>query len=371
MKILYNFFSLFRKIGDTRDEDKTDLNRMLNRFLFFLFVFTIALWIIIFWLTRETNALAHLTFLGVAGACLLAGIATGFLFGIPRAEKYRYKPDADHNINPGFYSDNTNLEEISDWLTKIIVGLTLVKFNTLLGWLNHAALSMGATMSGEAPCEGDCTGYFVFSYAIIIMYIIAGLGASYLWTRTYFMLILIVSKKEQERLQREEIIKKQAIANAELAETPMPGITEANRQAFEENDNGFMELVKEKYKKTPVPDKTDLQKSRWGGKDVNNNWKLAASVDMDRSFMGLYKLVISIKGADPAIPVPVTGMVAFFLHDTFPREIVFVKAQHGEAKLEVTAYEAFTVGAMLEDGTTLELDLNDVPGYPRNFYWDK
>jgi hypothetical protein len=369
MKWMYRFLGLFKTMGNSRESDKTDLNRMLNRFLFFLFLFSIVLWVIVFWLTGKNNALAHLTFLGVAAACLLGGIALGFLFGIPRAEKYRYKSDADHNASTNFYSDNTNLEDISDWLTKIIVGITLIKFNTILVWLNNAALSMGATLSGKAPCAGNCTGYFVFSYAIIILYFIAGLGASYLWTRIYFMLILISSKKEQGKLQRDEKIKLQTIANQELAETPTPGVSDADRHFFEANENNFMETVKEKYKKASVIDDTDLQKGRWGGKEINNGWKLSANVDVDRSFMGLYKLMVSVKAADAA-PI-LNGTVAFFLHDTFPREIVFVKAQNGEAKLELIAYEAFTIGAMLDNGTTLELDLNNVPGYPRGFYWKK
>lgn len=370
MKRIFSLFSLLRNAGTARDEDKTDLNRMLNRFLLMLFFFTIILWVIIFWLTRKHNALAHLTFLGVAGAALLGGIAFGFLFGIPRAEKITPNEQTDRNSNGrNFYSDNTNLEDISDWLTKIIVGLTLVKFNTILGWLKSAALSMGATLSGKKPCTDDCTGYFVFSYSIIILYFIAGLGASYLWTRIYFMLILLVNIKEQEKLQKEEKIKKQALANPALAASPLPGSTEAERRLYAENDSNFMDLVKEKYKNTRVIDKTDLQKGRWGGKNNNNGWTLSASVDTDLSFISLYKLTVIIKRTGPFVPE--ANAAAFFLHDTFPREIVFTDMQNGEARLEVTAYEAFTVGAMLQDGTTLELDLNEVPGYPRNFYWKK
>ncbi|MBL7741930.1 MAG: hypothetical protein JNN00_00515, partial [Chitinophagaceae bacterium] len=334
MKKIFSLFSLLRNAGTARDEDKTDLNRMLNRFLLMLFFFTILLWVIIFWLTRKTNALAHLTFLGVAGAALLGGIAFGFLFGIPRADKSGIKKEGDNiTSNPSFYSDNTNLEDISDWLTKIIVGLTLVKFNTILGWLKSAALSMGATLSGKRPCTDDCTGYFVFSYSIIILYFIAGLGASYLWTRIYFMLILIINRKEQQKLQKEEKIKRQAMANPELTASPMPGSTEAERRSYTENDSSFIELVKEKYKNTRVIDKTDLQKGRWGGKNSSNGWTLSASVDANLSFLNLYKLIITVK-KDGAI-LPETGMAAFFLHDTFPREIVFKQIQNGEANLEV------------------------------------
>lgn len=370
MKRIYQYFLSFKSLGKPSETDKTDLNRMLNGFLGVLFLLSVVLWVIIFCLTYKANALAHLTFLGVASACLLSGIALGFLFGIPRAEKFRYKADSDHNANASFYSDNTNLEDISDWLTKIIVGLTLVKFNTILSWLNHSALSMGATLSGQPPCTANCTGYFVFSYAIIILYFVAGLGVSYLWTRIYFMLILVVSKKSQEKILREEIIKKQAIANPELTETSLAGVSSENREGLELQKGNFMDNVKEKYKKALIIDKTDLQKSRWGAKETNNGYKLSASVDAARSFLGLYKVILSVTATEDKIPVA-GKLVAFFLHDSFPREIVFVEIQNGNATLEITAYESFTAGAMLEDGTTLELDLNNVPGYPRDFYWGK
>lgn len=75
-----------------------------------------------------------LTFLLVSGASFAGGASIGFLFGLPRAEKYRFikKEDADHTARDYVYSDNTTLEEVSDWLTKIIVGLTLIKLNTII-----------------------------------------------------------------------------------------------------------------------------------------------------------------------------------------------------------------------------------------------
>jgi hypothetical protein len=54
----------------------------------------------------------------VAGSFFLAGALLGLLFGIPRAVKGQ---------NSGPYAPNTNLEEISDWLTKILVGVGLTQ----------------------------------------------------------------------------------------------------------------------------------------------------------------------------------------------------------------------------------------------------
>ena len=82
-----------------------------------------------------------LAFVATAAASFTGGAAIGFLFGLPRAEKYRYikKNDVDHNAKEYEYADNTNLEEVSDWLTKIIVGLSLVNFDTILKYTGLSA----------------------------------------------------------------------------------------------------------------------------------------------------------------------------------------------------------------------------------------
>jgi hypothetical protein len=81
-----------------------------------------------------------------------------------------------------------------------------------------------------------------------------------------------------------------------------------------------------------------------------------------------YKVNLKIRSLN--IDKPLTGEVAFFLHDTFPSEIVYSHAENNLATISVVAYEAFVVGALLEDGTELELDLNKVKGFPDGFYWD-
>jgi len=58
----------------------------------------------------------------LAGASTVAGSLVGFLFGVPQ---YR-RPDHSSTRNANSTTTpNTNLEQISDWLTKIIVGVGL------------------------------------------------------------------------------------------------------------------------------------------------------------------------------------------------------------------------------------------------------
>lgn len=61
----------------------------------------------------------------LALASVMVGVLVGFLFGIPRALQNAGTGGAEAGW--GRYSTNTNLEQISDWLTKILVGVGLVE----------------------------------------------------------------------------------------------------------------------------------------------------------------------------------------------------------------------------------------------------
>lgn len=81
-------------------------------------------------LTRETAA-DGLRVIGVGlflmGAGVSIGSMLGFLFGVPRSNVH-LGPDgqAETGDEPA-YVPNTNLETISDWLTKVVVGVGLVE----------------------------------------------------------------------------------------------------------------------------------------------------------------------------------------------------------------------------------------------------
>ena len=71
----------------------------------------------------------------IACSALLMGGLLGFLFGIPRTLQQepsqvteQNRKDQSQETN---YGVNTNLEQISDWLTKILVGVGLTQISTL------------------------------------------------------------------------------------------------------------------------------------------------------------------------------------------------------------------------------------------------
>ncbi len=70
-------------------------------------------------------------------ASLLVGVLFGFLFGIPRLNR-NYDPRGDGGRTTK-YMPNTNLEDVSDWLTKIIIGVTLTQLTNIPGYLQSIA----------------------------------------------------------------------------------------------------------------------------------------------------------------------------------------------------------------------------------------
>ncbi|MFA6244878.1 MAG: hypothetical protein WC655_28295, partial [Candidatus Hydrogenedentales bacterium] len=136
------------------------------------------------------GASAHSSAIGtgsvVAGAALLSGILIGFLFGIPRTlqgesggqndGKGGEKADA-----PGtWYRANTNLEQVSDWLTKIIIGVGLVEMKGIGSKLVQVSQYTAAGFGGSVAAEG-------FAMFLIIYFGVAGVLAGYLWTRLYMV----------------------------------------------------------------------------------------------------------------------------------------------------------------------------------------
>jgi hypothetical protein len=72
---------------------------------------------------------------------------------------------------------NTNLEQISDWLTKIIVGVALVEIKTLVEQMQKAAEFIAQSLGGTSAAS--------FSFALMLYFIVSGLLGSYLLTRLF------------------------------------------------------------------------------------------------------------------------------------------------------------------------------------------
>jgi hypothetical protein len=117
-------------------------------------------------------------------AYFAAGFFGGFLFGIPRVlqENAAAPKGTDPATNQPYRQlVNTNLEQISDWLTKIIVGLGLVELRAVPDHLYKAAVWMAQSL-GLKPGENAIAS---FSCAFIVYFTIVGFLAGYLITRLF------------------------------------------------------------------------------------------------------------------------------------------------------------------------------------------
>jgi hypothetical protein len=121
----------------------------------------------------------------LGGAAGFFGGALGFLFGIPRTLQQETPGSATDggagaeggSAGPRIdYRVNTNLEQISDWLTKILVGVSLTQISEIRSGLvtltEFAAAGLGPQAQGE-----------VFAFALLSYSAVLGFLFGYLWTR--------------------------------------------------------------------------------------------------------------------------------------------------------------------------------------------
>jgi hypothetical protein len=116
----------------------------------------------------------------------------------------------------------------------------------------------------------------------------------------------------------------------------------------------------------PGPDPEDPQCGRWGGKSVRNGRALSAAVASVSS--DWFDIELTVKSVGPRKVEPLKGLVIFHLHPTFDEPKQAVEAIDGVATLELQAWGAFTVGALVDNGSTmLELNLAKVARAPKKF----
>ena len=139
-----------------------DLRRAI---VFFSFLTAIGMSIVV--LSANSRAEAS-TALIWAFSCLLSGVFLGFLFGIPKILQDDKFANIETAIGGNYRQQvNTNLEQISDWLTKIIVGLGLIQLGNIPTYLN--------TLSGfVALGMGREENYKPFALALVIYFSVLG-----------------------------------------------------------------------------------------------------------------------------------------------------------------------------------------------------
>jgi hypothetical protein len=393
-----------------------------------------------------------------AAASAIIGCALGLLFGLPTAEGKRTivvsgqaapaPPPAANAAAPAAgepaappvqaplaaaatqiqedfetgYRDSTSLEQIADWLTKIIVGLTLTQYDSWEERFHELASNLTAAMTGPSQMcsrnlealEGAalermlgspiCQSSPIPGGVIIALFATSGFLIAYLWMRRYFILEMVIARKQakdllaanraeirrdtENKIREAETEKKvadqqkaiEAAREANLAETdpkrPIatdPEIIQILSRALARMPEGSkahaaLQKVQEKVSNQET-DLDDPWKGKFGEAAARKDVRLDASVSPIANDPYFFEVDLCVHAETAERQSELAGTkVLYFLHPTFdgqPRLSLF--GSDGKAPLELYAYGAFTVGAVLEDGTLLELNLATLAGAPNRF----
>jgi hypothetical protein len=325
----------------------------------------------------------------VAFACALSGSLLGFLFAVPKRIRQAgivpvaagsagglaaapNSPDsgtAGGGATAATYESNTSLEEISDWLTKIIVGVGLVEAKQIADALGHAGRTVGEGIYGQTA--GSAAGE-ALGVATIVAFAVIGFLASFLWFRQN--LLPAWTQADATRFVSERRLNEappQRVQSPTPAPSPgdMPAEPPAAANVVAADGPATLaDRIREKYAllRTKPKHPDDWVKDMFGGSATRRNpsRSLSAEVRPVKGENDYFEVALSVASHPPA-----AGEVAFFLHNTFPETTQLASVDSkGTASLTIYAYGAFTVGVLMDDGgTELELDLSQLPGAPTDF----
>ena len=154
----------------------------------------LSLCLIALYAVQARDWLTSLAILGsgtmVASGFALLGTLFGFLFGVPHVVQHGaggQQPSSpaslERNNERPRYLASTNLEQISDWLTKILVGAGLAELRSLPKGFSD----MGDTF---APAFGTFPSSKTFALGLIMFSSVVGFLLGYLFIRLYLTGVL-------------------------------------------------------------------------------------------------------------------------------------------------------------------------------------
>lgn len=344
------------------------------------------------------------------------------------------------------YDENTSLEQIADWLTKIIVGLTLVQFVTWRSYFESTAQLLSSLMYKNNPpvmqtavsraqldklaeaitgTKLDPTnlsnvqlvaetanplagGLVMASFGLL------GFLMAYLWMRRYFIPEMVIARRnavelanirrqnaveiemsqnktkmlELQRELDEERLKAKMAEEKRLSETALEtarkqsaivqqrvpfsptidSITAAAKAAIVGNLSNT-EAVETAISKIANPElgvTNDPWASRFGQSSSNRGYTLSGEVKAIDRNPDWFLVELKVQATETATISESAGRIRaifFFPPNCKPESQLVAFGSDANAPLNILAYGAFTVGVLLDDGTTmLELNLASLPG---------
>ena len=174
-------------------------------------------------------------------ACLSSAGAVGFLFGIPKVLQSDLSTSAG---TPYRQQPNTNLEQISDWLTKIIVGLGLYEIRRIPPLVYRMAEILAGGIGGVQD-------HIAFALALIPYFFTVGFLFGYLVTRVFLGPAFGRADREAtaRRALRKSLVKDKIdpeLAEQVLLKTEPKDFIKGEESFVEESDAEFRRAPSEK-----------------------------------------------------------------------------------------------------------------------------
>jgi hypothetical protein len=253
----------------TKEEKQTSTLRVVA-----LSLFIPAVLAVVIYAAAVSNWNSIAVALQTATASFAAGALVGFIFGIPRtlATADSSQATADGSEHP-IYGTNTNLEQISDWLTKILVGVGLVQIGQIGGAIDDLA-------SGVEKGLGS-NGHAV-AVTLMVSFAITGFLCSYLYTRMRLQSALEPGREMVDK-RAEEITNALALVREQLDPSG-------------EADPNLVEITEALYKSSPgIRDEAfylarNQRRANWRGVHPGEDRKLVAlTIPVFEALVGLDK----------------------------------------------------------------------------------
>jgi len=145
--------------------------------LFYLFAPVVSLGIVgILFFSSYYGSLRILSIsLILSAASMACGALLGFLFGIPKTLQQNSELSADTKTD---YLANTNLEQISDWLTKIIVGVSLTQIGKAPRYLDQFGNELSKALANDQSSK-------IASITLLVFFGVVGFMFGFLTTRLF------------------------------------------------------------------------------------------------------------------------------------------------------------------------------------------
>lgn len=167
----------------------------------------------------------------VAFASSVAGGLVGFLFGIPRSNTKAGVPQSDLVSQKN--SPNTNLEDVSDWLTKVIVGVGLTQAHEILKYAKDTVkfVAQGLSLNTSPESAQVLAGSAMLYFAV--------LSFLYIWMSTRLYLNAAMSSWDKVAEAVQNVVRKEV--RGQLPELSNQISTQISTQVSEEVDKKITE----------------------------------------------------------------------------------------------------------------------------------